>query len=67
MWRKTRVWIQEHLRVFIRNVPCMLAPRAHTFQHVRVVPVHTGDVLNGQRGGEGEAVTVNYAHQDLPT
>ena len=26
--------------------PCMPATRAHAFQHVRVVPVHTGTFLN---------------------
>ena len=27
------------------------APRAHVFQHVRVVPVHTGDVFESTQGG----------------
>ena len=25
-----------------KTSPCVPAPRAHVFQHVRVVPVHTG-------------------------
>ena len=40
--------------VYVQNVPCIPAPHAHVFQHVRVVPVHTGrferthgDVLSG--------------------
>ena len=37
--------------------PCMLATRAHAFQHVRVVPVHTGV----------QAVIVSSAYQNLPT
>ena len=50
--------------------PCMLAPRAHTFQHVRVVPVHTGDVLNGQRegrsgGGHRQFCSPRFAHVGL--
>ena len=57
-----------------KTSPCMPAPRAHVFQHVRVVPVHTGtferthgDVLTllSKHGGEG--VIVSAAYQNLPT
>ena len=29
-------------RVYVQNVPCVLASRANVFQHVRVVPAYTG-------------------------
>ena len=29
-----------------KTSPCVPAPRAHVVTHVRVVPVHTGDVLH---------------------
>ena len=47
-------------RVHSKTSPCMPATRADVFQHVRVVPVHTGTfctytrvVLNGHTGTEG--------------
>ena len=36
--------------VHSKTSPWMPATRAHAFQHVRVVPVHTGDLLNGHTG-----------------
>ena len=44
------VWHAENPRVSIPNAsvctfktsPCVPAPRAHVFQHVRVVPAYTG-------------------------
>ena len=32
---------------------CVLAPRAHVFQHVRVVPAYTGTCGSEHTGGEG--------------
>ena len=37
-----RVSIQNEPVFTFKTLPCVPAPRAHVFQHVRVVPVHTG-------------------------
>ena len=45
-----RVYVQKHLRVYVRNAsvcrfktsPCVPAPRPHVIPHAGVVPVHTG-------------------------
>ena len=58
-WKKPCVDSKTPPRVHSRRPPpCMPATRAHVFQHVRVVPVHTGTfctytrvVLNGHTGG----------------
>ena len=67
MWRKTRVWIQERLRVYIQNVPVYASTAGTYFSTcARGAGTHK-DVLNGHTGRKEEAVTVNSAHQDLPT
>ena len=40
--KKNRVYVQNASVCTFKPSPCMPAPRAHVFQHVRVVQVHTG-------------------------
>ena len=42
--------------------PCMPAPRAHVFQHVRVVPVHKGTSWTDTRGRFGRTHTHHTPH-----
>ena len=44
--KRHRVYVPHAPVCSVKTSPCVLAPRAHVSQHVRVVPVHTGDVLN---------------------
>ena len=46
----SRVQIQNASVCTFKTSPCMLATRAHMFQHVRVVPAHHGDVSNVHTG-----------------
>ena len=62
-----RVQTQKRLRVYVQNVPVYVGNTRTCFSTcARGAGTH-GDVLNGHTGGKGEAVTVNSAHQDLPT
>ena len=57
------VWHAENDSVCtFKTSPCMLATRAHAFQHVRVVPVHTGRSgrTHGEEGG-------GHRHTPTPT
>ena len=40
----------KHLHVYVQNVPLSTEPRAHIFQHVRVVPVHMVTFRPNTRG-----------------
>ena len=41
-----------------KTSPCVPAPRAHMFQHVRVLPVHTGTFWTDTREEEGRGEVV---------
>ena len=56
---------QKHLRVYVQTSPCMPAPRAHVFQHVRVVPVHTEAFLNPHTEGRRQFCLPRKAHVEF--
>ena len=66
---KPRVSTQDASVSTFKTSPCAPAPRAHVFQHVRVVPVHTGTywTYTRRRFEWTHGVIASSAHQEKST
>ena len=75
-WKRVKnpcVWTEKPSVCAFKTSPCIPAPRAHVFQHVRVVPVYAVTFWIYTRKGflyvhtVRQGVIVSSAYQNLPT